>query len=457
METRANYVIVGIFTLAAVLAAFGFVYWTSGAGNRTETVTLRFRIHGSASGLARGSMVLFNGVKVGDVSRVYIDVSNPTVAVADAIVDRLTPITQSTQADVGLAGLTGQANIEMRGGDPSEPNLLDLAESSGRVAEMTAKPSAVANLLESAQNIFKRADAVLGELELLAGDARPSITQTLKNVEEFSGALSRNSDGIDTFLSSVSTLSETLAGASGRLDSTLAAAEDLIKSVDREQVSATIGNVRDFTQRLNQASVNLDRIMKGVDESVASLSQFGAAANQTLSKVDGIIDAVDPAAVRTALTNFEQASTSVNAAANDISKLSETVSARSDDIDAIITDARQLAARLAQASERVDGVLAKVDGLLGSGEAEGMMTEAGETLKAFRQVADTLNARMGTITDGLARFSGQGLRDVEALVRDARRSITRIEQAVSDFERNPQRIISGGAGTVREYDGRTRR
>src|SRR5690606_16934265 len=159
----------------------------------------------------------------------------------------------------------------------------------------------------------------------------------------------------------------------------------------------------------------------GVEAGVASLSQFGEAANQTLSKVDGIIDAVDPAAVRTALTNFEQASTSVNAAANDISKLSETVSARSDDIDAIITDARQLAARLAQASERVDGVLARVDGLLGSGEAEGMMTEAGETLKAFRQVADTLNARMGTITDGLARFSGQGLRDVEALVRDARR------------------------------------
>ena len=55
------------------------------------------------------------------------------------------------------------------------------------------------------------------------------------------------------------------------------------------------------------------------------------------------------------------------------------------------------------------------------------MADASETLKAFRQVADTLNARLGTITDGLARFSGQGLRDVEALVRDSRRSINRIE------------------------------
>lgn len=457
METRANYVVVGIFTLAAILAAFAFVYWTAGIGDRGETAMLRFRIHGSASGLSRGSVVLFNGVRVGDVSRVYIDVSNPSVAIADAVVDRLTPITRSTQADVGLAGLTGQANIELRGGNPAEPNLLDLAEEEGTVAEITANPSAVANLLESAQNIFRRADSVLGELEELAVDARGPITSTLKNVEEFSGALARNSDGVDSFLASVGTLSESLSAASARLDSTLAAAENLIDAVDREQVQETVANVRSFTQRIDEASANVGKVMQDVEATVAALSQFSTAANETLAKVDGVLDGVDTAEVRTALTNFQQASATINRAANDVARVTETVGARSEDIDRIITDAQQLSARLNQASERIDGVLAKVDDLLGSGEAEGVMAEASETLKAFREVADTLNARMGTITDGLARFSGQGLRDVEALVRDARRSITRIEQAVTDLERNPQRIISGGAGTVREYDGRARR
>ena len=117
METRANYVIVGIFTLVAIVAAFAFVYWTSAIGDRGETATLRVRIPGSASGLGRGSAVLFNGVKVGDVRRVYIDVLNPTVAIADAEIDRLTPITKSTQADIGIAGLTGQSNIELKGAD----------------------------------------------------------------------------------------------------------------------------------------------------------------------------------------------------------------------------------------------------------------------------------------------------------------------------------------------------
>lgn len=457
METRANYVMVGIFTLLTVLAAFGFVYWTAGLGDRGEVATLRFRIHGSASGLVRGSVVLFNGVKVGDITRVYIDVSNPSVAIADAQVDRLTPVTKSTQADVGLAGLTGQANIEMRGGNPNEPNLLDLAETEDTIAELTANPSAVANLLESAQSLFVRADAVLAELEGFAAEARGPLTETLKNVERFSQALSNNADNIDEFLASVGSLSETLTAVSGRLESTLTAAEDLINAVDREQVKSTVANIEQFTRRLTEASTDLDRIMQGVEQSVASIAKFSESANQTLARVDTIIESVDPAAVRTALTNFEQASTTVNAAVNDIGKVAEKVGNRAEDIDAIVTDARQLATRLAQASERIDGILVKVDNLLDTDEAGGLMAEASETLKAFREVADTLNARMGTITDGLARFSGQGLRDVEALVRDSRRSITRIEQAITDLERNPQRIITGGAGAVREHDGRSRR
>lgn len=458
METRANYVIVGIFTLVTVLAAFAFVYWTSGLGDRVETSTVRFRIPGSASGLSRGSAVLFNGIKVGDITRVYIDVANPTVAIADAVVDRLTPITRSTQADVGLAGLTtGQANIELRGGNPSEPNLLEQAEEQGTITEMTANPSAVSNLLESAQNIFRRTDSILTDLERLAGDAREPITKTLQNVEAFSEALSNNAEGIDTFLASVTAMSKTLTGVSERLDSTLAGAEELIRSVDTEDVTAAVHNVRQFTQRLDEASTDLNQIMANVKEGVASISGFAAAANQTLARVDTIVQEVDPATVRTALANIEQASTSVNAAVNDVSKVTQKIGERAEDIDAIIVDAREMAARLNQASEKVDGVLSKVDGLLGSDDAGGLMADAGETLKAFRQVADTLNARMGVITDGLARFSGQGLREVEGLVRDTRRSITRIEQAVSDLERNPQRIISGGAGEVREFDGRARR
>ncbi len=457
METKANYVIVGIFTLAAILAAFGFVYWTAAIGDRGETIELRIRIPGSASGLSRGSAVLFNGVKVGDVRRVFIDIDNPAVAIAETLVDRHTPITRATQADIGIAGLTGTANIELKGSDIKEPSLLDEAEESGTVAEITANPSAVTNLLQTAQNIFKRADTVLSQVEGFVAEVRGPLTQTVTNAQKFSDGLARNADGIEKFLASVSSLADELAGVSGKLDGTLDAAEKLLNSVDRDKVASIVSNIETFTKRLGESSDDLERIIASVETTVKSVNNFSEKASDTLGKVDRVVEAVDPSTVRTALDNIKEASQTANRAAADVAKVTEKVGDRAEDIDQIIVDAKQLAQRLNQASVRIDGVLAKVDGLLGSGEAQGVMTEATSTLKAFRQVADTLNSRLGTITDGFARFSTQGLREVEALARDGRRSIGRIEEAISDFERNPQRIISGGAGEVRQYDGRARR
>ncbi len=457
METRANYVVVGIFTLVAIVAAFLFVYWASAIGDRGETTTLRVRIPGSASGLGRGSAVLFNGVKVGDVRRVYIDVLNPTVAIADTEIDRLTPITQSTQADIGIAGLTGQSNIELRGANPKEPNLLDQAEAEGKIAEITANPSAVTNLLQTAQTIFTRADNVLTDLESFTRDVKGPLTQTANNVEKFSQALADNSAGIDKFLSSVSALSEELAGVSGKLDGTLKAAEDLLKSVDRDKIQNIVGNVEAFTESLKQQSTRFDEIVSSVDRAVNTVSDVGKQAGQTLTKVDGILDGVDAETVRVALSNIAKARASADKAAADIATFTGKLGPRAEDINKVISDAKDISGRLNQASTRVDGILVKVDKLLGSGEAEGVMAEASTTLKAFRQVADTLNSRLGAIMDGLARFSGPGLQDVNSLVRDTRRSVNRIEEAITDLERNPQRIITGGDGTVRQYDGRMRR
>ena len=102
---------------------------------------------------------------------------------------RVTPITKSTQADIGIAGLTGQANIELRGANVNEPKLLDEAERNGTIAEITANPSAVTNLLETAQDIFKRADSVLDNLQGFVTDVRGPLTDTVNNAKKFSEAL----------------------------------------------------------------------------------------------------------------------------------------------------------------------------------------------------------------------------------------------------------------------------
>ncbi|MER8655358.1 MlaD family protein [Mesorhizobium sp. M0847] len=457
METRANYVIVGIFTLAAILAAFGFVYWTAQIGDRGETAELRVRIQGSASGLGPGSLVLFNGVKVGVVKRVYFDRNDPNAAIATTEIDQTTPLTKSTQADIGIASLAGQVNIELKGADPKEPNLLEEAAKEGRTAEIIANPSAVTNLLQTAQNIFTRADKVLSDVEGFTRDVRGPLTQTVKNAQTFSDALARNADGIDKFLTAVSALSDELKGVSGKLDGTLKAAEGLLNAVDKDKIKSIVANVDAVTANLKETSGQLDGVIKNVDTAVGSVNDFATRTQGTLAKVDNVLDGIDPAQVRVALANIQKASENANKAAADIAKVTDKFADRADDIDETIKDAKQLASRLNDASVRVDGILKRVDTLLGSGQADGVMADARDTLKSFKQVADTLNARLGTITDNIARFSGQGLSNVEALVQDSRRSISRIEEAVTDLSRNPQRILSGGDGEVRQFDGRARR
>lgn len=572
METKANYVAVGIFTILAVLAAFGFVYWTAALGERGETAMLRVRIPGSASGLGRGSAVLFNGIKVGDVQRVYIDADNPNAAIADTLVDRQTPLTKSTQADIGLAGLTGQANIELKGGNTQESRLLDDAEREGKIAEIVANPSAVTNLLQTAQDIFTRTDRVLTNLEGFVTDARGPLTQTMNNAEKFSQALADNSDGINEFLESVGSLSTEVKAVSEQLGATLDSAKGLIDAVDRERVARIVENAETLTSNLNQTSGRLDGVMTEIDGAVKTIQDFAGDARRTLEKVDGIVAAVDPEDVRTviadvksatsqagemvanvrdasqsakdilavvdkerverivqnaesltrnlnatseqmdtvvagvngavdsitrfagdargtlqkvdtivdsvepedvravfadireaaqqarlAVVNFRVASESATEAAADVTEFTEKLSARSEDVDRILTNTRQLTERINEASVRVDGILAKVDSLLGDDETKNLMVDVRETLAAYRQMAETINARLDPIMNGLGRFSGQGLREVEGLVRDARGAMNRIEQAITDLERNPQRILTGGEGTVRRYDGRARR
>lgn len=457
METRANYVAVGIFALIAIFVGFAFVYWEMTSTQGIGTAQLTIEVPGSAAGIDRGSPVTFNGVRVGDVTGLAIDPKRPDIAIISAVVDRETPIHTSTKAALSFTGLTGSAAITLSGGAASEPNLLDEAEKRGETLLMIAEPSGFADIMDTAREVLARADRATASVEKFVDEVREPLTKTAANAEKLSETLARNSDNIDKFLASAGDLSSSLGGMSEDLQSTLKKASDLLDSVDKDRVKAIVDNVEKTTGRIETASADLDKVVKGVNDAVGSVKTFADDAGKSFDKIGKLVGDVDPATVKKAVDDIAAAGENARKASEDIAKVTGKVGDRAKDIDEIITDARDLADRLNKASTRIDGVLAKVDNLLGGDDANGLAAQAKDTLAAYRQLAATLNGRADTIADGLARFSGQGLRDFEALIRDGRRSITRIEQAVSDLERNPQRIITGGEGTVRTYSGRNRR
>jgi phospholipid/cholesterol/gamma-HCH transport system substrate-binding protein len=456
METRANYAIVGFFTLLVMLSAFGFVYWMARYGGTGETAQLIVRIPGSANGLSVGSPVRFNGIPYGVIRQLNIDPESPNFVIAETEVRSNAPIYADTRAALEIQGLTGSAYIELQGGTPSTDTILEKAIAEDSIAIIDADPSGVTNLLATADEILTRANRVIGEVEGFVKDARAPLTETLKNTETFSAALRDNADGIDEFLKSVSALSGTVQSLSAKLESTLGSAERLIDSVDPEQIKEIVSSVNTVTGDLAASSGNITETLERLKTTAQSLETFVGDAGASMKKVDAVIASVDPQKVGQAVDNITAASADARKTLADARSVAETFGARKQDFDQIITDVKEMSGRLNAASTRVDGVLAKLDGFLGEGDASSLIADAQETLKSFRDVANSLNARIGPIAENLQRFSGAGLRDVEALVKDARRSIQRIEQSITSIERDPQRLIFGGE-TVKQYDGRTRR
>jgi phospholipid/cholesterol/gamma-HCH transport system substrate-binding protein len=456
METKANYALVGFFTLLVIAAAFGFVYWMAQSGRGGPMAELAIRIPGSANGLSVGSPVRFNGIAVGSVRGLTIDPDDPRYSIAFTEVRADAPVYQSTKAVLEVQGLTGAAYIELSGGAKGEENILQKAMDAGRPAVLIADQSSVTNLLATADKILERADQAIGDIQGFVGDARGPLTQTIRNVETFTAALSNNSGNIDEFLHSLSTLSATVDRVSGTLNSTLEAADQLVRAIDAERINQIVGNAERVTRNVANASDDFGPLVASVRTAAAGFAQVGNDAQGVLKKADSLLAAVDPSQVGTTIQNISAASEDARQTLASARSVVDDVSHRSEDINKAITDFTELATKLNNASSRVDGILAKVDGLVSSDDSQGLFAEARKTLESFRTVADNINARVGPIADNLQRFSSSGLGDVKALVDDTRRTVNSLNQTITNFDQNPRRLIFGGE-TVKEYDGRTRR
>src|SRR5665647_1999524 len=124
METRANYVLIGVFTLAVVVGVFGFVYWFQNIGSTGERAFYRVVFDGSVSGLRTGASVLFNGIKVGEVTDLKLNPEHPKQVAASISIDKKVAVRADTEIGLEFQGLTGISALSLKGGDPAKPALV---------------------------------------------------------------------------------------------------------------------------------------------------------------------------------------------------------------------------------------------------------------------------------------------------------------------------------------------
>lgn len=190
METRARYALIGLFMLAVIAASFGFVYWLENKGGFAQREVYQIKFQGSVSGLLVGSAVLFNGIRVGEVTGLGLNSDTPQDVVATIAVDRGTPVRSDTQVGIETQGLTGGAAVSLRGGSSSSP--LATTEG-GAPPTLIAAPQAGQDWTQAARDAFQRVDQILAENS-------EALNSAITNIDTFSDALARNSDKVDGIL-----------------------------------------------------------------------------------------------------------------------------------------------------------------------------------------------------------------------------------------------------------------
>jgi phospholipid/cholesterol/gamma-HCH transport system substrate-binding protein len=193
METRAPYALIGLLVLAAIGAVFGFVYWLNNTGGLNKRTVYHVRFENTVSGLLPGAAVLFNGIRVGEVTDLQLSSDNPRQVLAKIAIATNTPVRADTHVGLEFQGLTGVPVIALVGRS-NAPSTWSTAP--GEPPVLTADPSAGLSMTQAARDALRRVDTVLAE------NSEP-LRETIANLKTFSAALARNSDRLDGIVAAV--------------------------------------------------------------------------------------------------------------------------------------------------------------------------------------------------------------------------------------------------------------
>lgn len=247
METRANFVLIGTFTLAVIAAAFGFVLWFQNLHSVKLRSPLRIVFEGSASGLRNGGNVNFNGIRVGEVVSVKID--NPRRVVALAMVENNAPIRKDTLVGLEFQGLTGVSAISLKGGDPDAAKVpLD----QDGVPVLTADPNSV-------QDISEAVKATLQNVNRIISENQESVKNSLRNVEAFSATLAHNSEVIDGIFLKIDSVMGKTDGIMSKADGVVARTDNILLGLDALAGGKDGGELTQAVKSFHELTENLDK------------------------------------------------------------------------------------------------------------------------------------------------------------------------------------------------------
>jgi len=286
MENKANFALIGLFVLLAFAMSLCFIVWLSGAKFDQKFDEYEVSFQGAVRGLSQGSEVRFNGLKVGEVTKLSLDPRDSNSVVAKIQVEAETPVHTNSEAQLEALGLTGLNYIQISGGSDDFPLMSELPGQGP--FRIPGKMSQIDSLVEGGEDVIVGAQRALGRVNTLMGpEAIADFHDILSNINIVTSNFT-DAD-VDTEL----------------VNRVLLSFETAAKDVSAAALAVDQA-AKDFDQLIvNDVSTVLVRAQKSMDEVDKTLADFSTFAGGGTDLTTDMRDAINRVS-NSGLTDMEE-------------------------------------------------------------------------------------------------------------------------------------------------------
>lgn len=288
MERNANYALVGVASLALVVGMIVFIVWLARLQVSRDFDVYDILFIGPVRGLSEGGEVHFNGIKVGEVTKISLDKRDTNRVIARARVTSDVPIREDSFATLEPQGITGVNYVQITAGSSSKRLLKDMV-APGEVPVIRSQRSALSDLLQGGGTVLSRTIEALDRVNRVLSD---------ENVKTFGAAL----NDVQAITAEARERKEIIADA-----------QKALQSIDAAAASIT------ELSRSTQGLVDTDgkRTLAELSEAAAELKAATRDARAMIAKLDGPTSEF----ADTGLPQLTRAITSLQATAESLDRL----------------------------------------------------------------------------------------------------------------------------------------
>ena len=295
METRANFALIGALVVMAAIAFVGFTLWFGQSQFNRDFDVYDVVFEGPVT-LEAGASVRFNGINVGEVTRVAIDRGNDRMVRARIRVNSETPVRTDSVAEIDFAGITGLTFVQIRAGSQNAPLLERKAGEALPIIRSELNPLAEifaggAQVLETANSSLENIGAALSDENVAA------FSGTLENLSLITESIAKDGDltgDISATLASIRRASDDFAAASRSITALSQNTDAQIGGLATD-ASLMLTDLRETMTRVDQlietTSGTVEQTNTVIDPAAEAMEEFRLASQDLrllIQRLDGV-------------------------------------------------------------------------------------------------------------------------------------------------------------------------